>query len=286
MSIASQPVNLSVALSAPSDGFVDRSSDHALRAHLLIEPSQSRAFFKAEGVGIIFQDRERAAALACQAEHAVEVTGDFISAIKLFEHAIFFEQGAGLDGDWLAKRGLLFAELGDTKASDAIELYNIGQGLRQLERWQDAEAVYDAAARLDNDFLWPANNVAWQLATAKAPSAHNAKKAVIVAEWVCAKSGWGYWAFLGTLAAAFARCGDFNRAVAWQKISLGLTPEDHRLRAEQELCEFECRRPFTETAWAPAAGGKVTTEEVGELNAQALLQRANEIIIGSRHLIQ
>ena len=57
MSIASQPANLSVALSAPSDGFADRRSDHALRAHLLIDTSQSIASYKAEGVELIFQDR-------------------------------------------------------------------------------------------------------------------------------------------------------------------------------------------------------------------------------------
>ena len=110
-------------------------------------------------------------------------------------------------------------------------------------------------------------------------------KSVAAAEWACANSGWGCWSFLGTLAAAFARENDFERAVAWQRVSLQLTPEPQRHCAEFELGEFERGRPYIDNKRKVSAGAEITDEELSQLNVRDLLLKANELITAARTVI-
>ena len=262
-----------------------RRSDKALEAYLSLDTENRPASYQYEDIQILFPDAARAAELAREAERAVKVDRDPVAAIHLLEDAIRLDQIAALDGDCLVQRAALYAELGQPGPWRALELYQIGVSLSRLNHWKEAEVVYDIATALDEGFLWPANNAAWLLATATSTRAHNGPKSVAAAEWTCANSGWGCWSFLGTLAAAFARENDFERAVAWQRVSLQLTPEPQRHCAEFELGEFERGQPCVDNKRKVSAGADITDEELSQLNVRDLLLKANELITAARTVV-
>ena len=262
-----------------------RRSDKALAAHLSLDPENRPAWHQYEDIQILFPDAAKAAELAGEAERAAKVDRDPVAAIRRLEEAIRLDQIAALDGDRLVQRAALYAELGQPGPWRSLELYQIGTSLGRLKRWKEAEVVYDTAVTLDRAFLWPANNAAWLLATAASTRAHNGPKSVAAAEWACANSGWGCWSFLGTLAAAFARESDFDRAVAWQRVSLQLTPEPQRHSAEIELGEFERGRPYTDNNRKVSAGAEITDEELSQLVVRDLLLKANELITAASTVI-
>lgn len=251
-------------------------SDPALLAILSLGSERFEGPIKRFDVEIVAQNQDAAQSLARDARRA-QASGDITQAIEYLTRAIFLDQAGALNRTWLIRRAALSEKVGDMRPSRAMELYQIGCTLRQLRLWRDAEQAYDAAAVLDRDFLWPANNTAWMLATAPAGEAHNGAKAILAAEWACGRSGYGYWSFLGTLAAAFARDGDFERAADWQRISLRVTPKNHLHSAQLELQSFLRQEPWVARESAPAAGAQNHDDELRHIDVLKLLARAAEL---------
>lgn len=251
-------------------------SDTALHAHLSLGFDTLLGEHRYLGVEIAAQNPALASSLACEA-HRAEREGDMEKAINYLTQAIRLDQAGALDCTWLVRRVLLIEASGDSAPLRALELYDIGRTLNDLQLWSEAERTYNAAARLDRTFLWPANNISWMLATTSDKQVHNPAAAVLAAEWACHQSGYGYWGFLGTLAAAFARNEDFERAVAWQQISLRLTPEAHRGVAQRELENYRRGEPWIDDNQEPAAGGPTDLERLNKVDVPELLARAAEL---------
>jgi tetratricopeptide (TPR) repeat protein len=195
---------------------------------------------------------ERASFLALHAKKASDGK-DFASALALIEEAIRLDPIAGLNSFHLLRQELC-AKRGQQAVLKAGEMYNHAVRLKKTGRYRDARLAYLEAAALDPVFLWPFNNLAWMLATAKDRSVRNGPDAVKYATKACEKSGWSCWAFVGTLAAAYAEAGDFDRAAGWQQASLELVPTEHRLDAELMLKHFQLRQPYVDEGRPVAAG--------------------------------
>jgi hypothetical protein len=71
----------------------------------------------------------------------------------------------------------------------------------------------------------------------------------------CKRSKSCCWAFLGTLAAAHAERGNFKQAVAWQTVSLGLAPVDHKIDSLIQLRHYQAGRAYIDEGLPKAAGG-------------------------------
>ncbi len=263
----------STAPDTPSLIMPPHPSDTALHAHLSLGSGRLTGEHRYLGVEIVAQNPELASSLARDSRRA-ERAGATAEAIDRLTRAIRLDQAAALDRTWLVRRAVLIEATGESGPRRALELYEIGCTLRHLGLWSDAERAYDAAARLDRSFLWPANNLSWMLATSADVQAHNPAKAVLAAEWACHRSGFGYWGFIGTLAAAFARNRDFERAVAWQQVSLRLTPEAHREDALRELAGYRRGDPWVDDGEGPAAGDVVDGKCLTGVNVPELLARA------------
>lgn len=195
---------------------------------------------------------ERASFLAVHAKKASDAK-DFASALALIEEAIRLDPIAALNSFHLLRQELC-AQAGRQAVLKASEMYNHAVRLKKMGRYRDARLAYLEAAALDPLLLWPLNNLAWMLATAKDRSVRNGLDAVKYATEVCEKSSWSCWAFLGTLAAAYAEAGDFERAVGWQHASLELVPQEHRLDAELMLKHFRLRQSYVDEGRPVAAG--------------------------------
>jgi tetratricopeptide (TPR) repeat protein len=81
------------------------------------------------------------------------------------------------------------------------------------------------------------NNLAWVLATAKVPAFRDGKKAVELALKACELSDWKNLGYLDTLAAAYARAGDFENAVKWQERVIGSPEVAQQADLQAELRE-------------------------------------------------
>jgi tetratricopeptide (TPR) repeat protein len=82
-------------------------------------------------------------------------------------------------------------------------------------RGQTAEAIaqYREALRLKPDLSEALNNLAWILATHPEAQFRNGREAIELAERACAATGRRQPVFLGTLAAAYAEAGQFDKAI-------------------------------------------------------------------------
>ncbi|WP_346837971.1 hypothetical protein [Microbulbifer sp. SAOS-129_SWC] len=111
---------------------------------------------------------------------------------------------------------------------------NIVPGLTRFELLRQAErvinggstpvgvAMLDALLQREPHNLRAINDLAWALATFPGASVQQLKNAARLAEQLNKQSLWSQWAYLDTLAAAYARTADFDRAVETQQYAIYL----------------------------------------------------------------
>ena len=127
------------------------------------------------------------------------------------------------DAKFYNNRGIAFAEKG--QYDRAISDFNKSIAINPL----DAEAY---------------NHLAWLLATAKAQSYRNGKKAVELAMNACRLSDWKNLEYIDTLAAAYARAGDFDNRVKWQEKVLESSKSVDTSAFQQRLLFYRERKPW------------------------------------------
>jgi tetratricopeptide (TPR) repeat protein len=167
------------------------------------------------------------------------------------------KQNESRDAKFYNNRGIAFGEKGqyDQAISDfnqAIEInprynraYN-NRGIVYRLRGQYNQAISDfnkaiAINPLDAEAY---NNLAWLLATAKTPGFRNGRKAVELALKACELSDWRNAEYLDTLAAAYARVGDFDNAVKWQEKALESSKLAGTSDFQQRLNFYRERKPW------------------------------------------
>ena len=163
------------------------------------------------------------------------------------------------DPKFYNSRGAAFGEKGeyDRAISDfnkAIEIepryiraYN-NRGVVYRLRGQYDKAISDFTKAIEMNPLDAEgyNNLAWLLATAKAPGFRNGKKAVDLALKACELSDWRDAEYVDTLAAGYARAGDFDNAVKWQEKALEYPKSARPSEFQQRLNFYRERKPWPE----------------------------------------
>lgn len=168
-----------------------------------------------------------------EAQRAIQ---DYSEAIRLEPHFV----------DAYANRGVVYENLQQYERairdySEAIRLApkiavnhaNRASSYGKLGRHQEAVSDYEEAVRLDPRDDGTLDAFAWMLATASTASVRDGKRAVGLARDACELTQWKDANHLDTLAAAYARSGDFASAVKWQSKAL----EDPDLRRTEEARE-------------------------------------------------
>lgn len=247
--------------------------DNALSVFSALSKKEWRGRRPFAGGEIVFPDHVLAREYAAAGQHALKVHGDHHGAIRLLDTSIRLEYAAALEAsDNLVLRVEAYHALGEERPARAILLYNLAVSFCHHNRWREAVTAYRAAADLDPLFSWHANNIAWLAATSTIPEALNGLVAVAYATQNCIWSSFSCWAFLGTLAAAYARSGDYDRAVRWQRIATKLSPEAERPYSEARIAIYESGRAFIDIAPRPIGG--VNPEGADEATFQAQWKEA------------
>jgi tetratricopeptide (TPR) repeat protein len=119
-------------------------------------------------------------------------------------------------------------------------------------QFEKAISAYNKALEIDPNYAPAYNALAWLYATAKEPRFQNGEKAVELALKACELSGWNEPYYLDTLAAAYARKGDFNNAVKWQEKALASPKLKDDAVAQLRLDFYRERKPWVDDV--PNAG--------------------------------
>jgi tetratricopeptide (TPR) repeat protein len=120
------------------------------------------------------------------------------------------------------------------------------------ERHEIAKGIseYRALLRLNPNVPEALNNLAWILATNPDANFRDGAEAVKLAQRACELTSWHQTLFIGTLAAAYAEAGDFDKAVQTAQKACDAAAahgEKELLQANQELlAQYKNRQPFRE----------------------------------------
>ena len=129
----------------------------------------------------------------------------------------------------------------------AYHLY-LAQGYGIQHESAMAIAEYRSALRLNPKHTGALNNLAWLLATALDARLRNGAEAVDLAKRACEQSSWEQTRMIGTLAAAYAEAGDFDKAVQMAQKACDTASahgEKELLKRNEELlAQYKNRQPF------------------------------------------
>ena len=112
------------------------------------------------------------------------------------------------------------------------------------------ETVSDlrVAVELDPKNVQAHNSMAWMLATCPDESFRDGVKALELATKANALSDRKNQYVLGTLAAAYAESGDFQKAVEWQEKALELAPDEQKDDFRSRLVLYKSGKPYRQKA--------------------------------------
>lgn len=130
--------------------------------------------------------------------------------------------------------------------------YNRGVLYARYGHFHDAIADYREAIHLRPQIEDARNNLASLLATHPGATREEGIEAVQLATKACDETQWKDEGCLDTLASAYARAGEFEKAVIWQQKAMKLTSDTDRLKEYQDrLAYYKIGKPYTDTLPKP-----------------------------------
>jgi len=132
----------------------------------------------------------------------------------------------------------------DINPKDAVAYVFRGDAYEKKARYKEAILDYNKAIEVDSKYVFAYNNLAWVLSTSKEPRFRNGEKALQLALKACELTDWKNPSCLDTLAAAYARLGDFVNAIKWQEKALESPKLSNNKDAQQRLVLYREHKPW------------------------------------------
>lgn len=218
----------------PDDTTTTRDPDAVLRILEQLPDTALRGQLDTTAGRILFADAAQADALMEMAERSASAA----DAMRLADDAVRIDpRNPGHEPSLYTTRALLHWHAGEEAAMRALLLCDHAQRCNATGQWKLAAQQFRAAGTLDPVLAWGFVGAAWMAATSADPGAHQGDFAVAMAVAACQARQWGNWTMLDTLAAAYARRGDFARAVSWQQAATRLC----RIQEPDEAAEPQAR---------------------------------------------
>jgi tetratricopeptide (TPR) repeat protein len=186
--------------------------------------------------------------------------GELKQAIADFDQAIRFDSKFAVARN---NRGVVYDQTGNLARAEqdfsgAIQLDpkfaeaygNRGNILRRQGKYEQALKDFDQAVKFAPNDGAGYNNRAWLLATCPDEKHCDGKAAVTAATKACELSKWKNPDWLDTLAAAYARAGDFDEAAKYESQAIEHAPEAQRSDMNARLELYRSGKAYQE----PAAG--------------------------------
>ncbi len=167
-----------------------------------------------------------------------EAISHFNKALELSPETAEFHTNLGIA---LAKKGQLadavpHFEKALAIAPDSVEArYYLGKALVMTGQGEEGLAYWKQALSKDPDNLQVLNDTAWVLATSSNAALRDGNAALPLAEHAVELTAQKEPAILGTLAAAYAETGRFDKAIELEQRASGLATEQGNLRLAQSL---------------------------------------------------
>jgi len=165
-------------------------------------------------------------------------------AVSHYEKAVALNPGLQTDR-WL-DFGYAMSNRGDDSLLHSIIQMETGQESEAAGEHQAAMDFYREAIDLDPSFPGAYNKIAWLSATCSDRSLRDADLAIRSALKACELTNNRCHTMLGTLAAAYAEMGQFDKATEFAEKALAISPVD-----SQEEYVFYVERYGEGLSWAP-----------------------------------
>jgi len=192
----------------------------------------------------VYLNRGNAYARKGQYDQAISDYGKALEIDPKKEAVYFFRGNANFNKKEYDQAISDYSKALEINPRHALVYFNRGVAHGKKGQYDQAISDYNKALEIDPKHFRACNNLAWIFATAKDPNFRDGKMAVEFASKACELSGWKEPNCLGTLAAAYARVGDFENAVKWQEKAL----EDPQFAKEAETQErlkfYKDRKPW------------------------------------------
>jgi tetratricopeptide (TPR) repeat protein len=117
-----------------------------------------------------------------------------------------------------------------------------------LGQWQEAAADYRKAIALDESSGRAYHCAAWLMATCPDDRYRDAQLAIQAAEKAAELDGRDDFAYLDTLAAAYANAGQFDKARKAIAEAIPIAPKDHVKPLQRRLELYQQNQPYREGA--------------------------------------
>ena len=159
----------------------------------------------------------------------------------------------------------------------ATAFHKRGVVWEKMGEFEKAITDYQQAIKLDPKFAVACNHLAWLYATCPDEKHRDGKKAVEYANKALQLRGGKLGASLGTLAAAYAECGDFAKAKQWQAKAIAWAPSDKS--ATDKDRQGAASRLELYKQGKPCEG---TRQICNSISMKLVLVPAGEFMMGSR----